>query len=200
MACGLNAPIPVPESYTPDASALHYLDYTQSKYDAEHRRRTELPRLPLIIVRPTIVVGHTTMGCEASGSIYWVFRLARALRAFPCRLDQKIDVIPVDYCAQAIHHLWSKPTLKHSTYQIASATDRSCTFAEIDKAIALGIGELPMQDYQQAEFEVFVAMQLAFNTLLGPCNKRIVLKAIRSYGYFAAQEVLFSDQMKCDYK
>jgi nucleoside-diphosphate-sugar epimerase len=82
MSCGRNAPRPVSEDY-PGDDVEHYLDYTASKYEAEQRLRTELPELPLVVARPSIVVSHTELGCAASGSIYWVFRLARALQAFP---------------------------------------------------------------------------------------------------------------------
>jgi nucleoside-diphosphate-sugar epimerase len=193
MACGLDAPIPVPEDYKPSDDTAHYLDYTQSKFEAERRLRDELPDFPTVVVRPTIVVGHTQLGCAASGSIYWVFRLARALQAFPCRLDQKIDVIPVDYCAQALHHLLLKPALNHRNYHISAGAENACTFGEIDAAIAAAIGEEPMHHYKQTSYEKFVEMQDQFRTRIGPCNKRIVLKAILSYGYFAAEEVLFSN-------
>jgi nucleoside-diphosphate-sugar epimerase len=193
MACGMDAQTPVEESYIPNDDVSHYLDYTQSKFDSEYRLRTELPLFPTIIVRPTIVVGHTKLGCSASGSIYWVFRLARALEAFPCRLDQKIDVIPVDYCAMAIHHLLFKPFLNFNTYQISAGVDKSCSFGQIDHAISISMNEKPMSNYRQKSFEDFLLMQDNFKNLIGPCNKKIVLKAIRSYGYFAAQEVLFSN-------
>lgn len=191
MACAMDPPHPVHESYCPDADAVHFLDYTQSKFEAEQALKTQLPQLPLVIARPSIVVGHTQLGCAASGSIYWVFRLARALQAFPCTLDQKIDVIPVDYCAQAIACLLFKDTLQHSHYNISASESASCSFAQIDAAIAAALRQKPMRHYQQKDYGEFLAMQNEFKTHIGPCNKRIVLKAIRSYGYFASQEILF---------
>lgn len=193
MSCGRDAPRPVSEDYRPAEDVQHYLDYTASKHEAEQRLQRELPDLPLVIARPSIVVGHTRLGCAASGSIYWVFRLARALQAFPCELDQKIDVIPVDYCAEALQLLLEKPTLKYSTYHISSGQSRSCTFGQIDEAISLGTGQKRMSRYRQTHYENFLKMQDSFKDLIGPCNKRIVLKAIRSYGYFAAEEVLFDN-------
>lgn len=47
--------------------------------------------------------------------------------------------------------------------------------------------------YRQTHYESFLQMQNRFKDLIAPCNKRIVLKAIRSYGYFAAEEVLFDN-------
>jgi hypothetical protein len=35
---------------------------------------------PLIVARPSIVVGHTRLGCRPSASIFWYYRSSR--RAF----------------------------------------------------------------------------------------------------------------------
>jgi len=64
--------------------------------------RDEVPGLPLIVARPSIVVGHSLYGRGVSSSIFWVFRMARLLEKFTCDLDQHIDVVPVDYCAKAL--------------------------------------------------------------------------------------------------
>jgi nucleoside-diphosphate-sugar epimerase len=195
MACGRNAPIPVPEGYDAQEKTDHFLEYTASKYEAEHRLREELPDLPLIVARPSIVVGHTKFGCKPSGSIFWVFRIARALKCFPCELSQRIDVIPADYCAEALHLLLDKPKLQHTTYHITAGTQHSCSFDDIDRAIADAIGQAPMGNhYQPLSVEEISKIQGEFKTLLGPCNRRIVLRAIRTYGEFAKMEMLFDNQ------
>lgn len=195
MACGRQAPVPVPEGYDAGEETEHFLEYTASKYEAEHRMREELPDLPLIVARPSIVVGHSRLGCAPSGSIFWVFRIARALQCFPCGLDQKIDVIPVDYCAEALQLLLEKPTLQHTAYHITAGEKRSCSFGEIDIAIANATGQTPMtKTYKALPFEEIAKMQGQFKELLGPCNRRIVLRAIRAYGDFAAMEMLFDNQ------
>lgn len=195
MACGRQAPIPVPEGYDAGEETEHFLEYTASKYEAEHRLRAELPDLPLVVARPSIVVGHTRLGCRPSGSIFWVFRIARALQAFPCELDQRIDVIPVDYCTEALQLLLDKPTLQHSIYHITAGAQRSCSFREIDAAIAQATGQTPMAEtYRALPVNEIAKMQDRFKELLGPCNRRIVLRAIRTYGDFASMEMLFDNQ------
>lgn len=194
MACGNQAPIPVPEGYDAGEATDHFLQYTESKYEAERRLRAELPELPLVVARPSIVVGHTKLGCRPSGSIFWVFRLARALECFPCELEQKIDVIPVDYCAEALHLLLEKPKLGFDSYHLTAGEQRSCSFGEIDAAIAAATGQAPMANYQAKPFEEIVPMQDQFKSLLGPCNRRIVLRAIRAYGNFAALGMMFDNQ------
>lgn len=195
MACGRQAPIPVQEGYDAGPDTEHFLQYTESKYEAERRLRQELPQLPLVVVRPSIVVGHTRLGCSPSGSIFWVFRIARALKSFPCGLDQRIDVVPVDYCAEALQLLLEKPELQHAEYHIAAGQERSNSFAEIDAAISAATGQTPMTDiYRQLPVEDIAKMQDRFKELLGPCNRRIVLRAIRAYGDFAAMEMMFDNQ------
>ena len=194
MACGAEAPSPVPEGYDDGPETQHFLEYTASKYEIEKRIRETYPDFPLVVVRPSIVVGHTQLGCQASGSIFWVFRIARALRCFPCDLDQKIDVIPVDYCAQALHALLDKPVLKFNSYHISAGERGSCSFGDIDAAIAQGLGEEPMYDYQTKSVDEIALMRHQFRELLGPCNNRIVLRAIRAYGNFSALGLLFDNK------
>jgi nucleoside-diphosphate-sugar epimerase len=194
MACGLDSPNPVPEGYNRGKHTQHFLEYTHSKYEVEQRLKEELPDLPLVIARPSIVVGHTKLGCKPSGSIFWVFRMALALKAFPCALDQKIDVVPVDYCADALYLLLTKPKLKYDSYHISAGGKYSSSFAEIDKAIAEATGLPPLTNYQQKSYEQILLMKDQFKTLLGECNRRIVAKAIKTYGNFSTLELAFDNQ------
>lgn len=198
MSAGMQAPDFVPEGYDAGADTEHFLEYTASKYAAELRIRRELPDFPLIVVRPSIVVGHTRLGCSVSGSIYWVFRTARALQTFPCELDQKIDVIPVDYCAEALHRLLEKPTLKYNVYHISASREQSCSFREIDQSIAETVHIKPMANYVCRPFEQIAEMKGLFREILGPCNVRAILNAIHSYGNFSKLGMLFDNRRLLD--
>ena len=194
MSCGKRAPNPVPEGYDGGENTKHFLEYTASKYEAERLLRQEMPDLPLVVARPSIVVGHTRLGCTPSGSIYWVFRIGRALKCFPCELDQRIDVVPVDYCAKALHLLLDKPHLAHDSYHISSGRARASTFGEVAASAAKAMGIAPMRDYRRKPFGEIVKMQKQFENLLGHCNKRIVLRAIRAYGEFSELGLLFENR------
>jgi len=198
MACGINSPNPVPEGYDGGPSTEHFLEYTHSKYEVEKRLKEEIPGLPLVIARPSIVVGHTKLGCKPSGSIFWVFRIALALKAFPCSLDQRIDVIPVDYCADALYLLLTKPVLKYNSYHISAGKNFSSSFAEIDASIAEATGKPPIQGYQQKSYSQITQMRSQYKTLLGDCNPRIVNKAIKTYGSFSTLELAFDNSRLID--
>jgi nucleoside-diphosphate-sugar epimerase len=194
MSCGPEAPKVVAEGFEPAENAVQLVPYTASKLQGEQRLRSELPSLPLVIVRPSIVVGHTRLGCRPSPSIFWVFRMARALRRFLCPADSRIDIVPVDYCAGAILRLLEAPRLACGSYHISSGTDRSCTFRQIDKAIAEALGEPPTDDYRQVDYETLQSEQHRFDELFGPCIKPIMLRAIRLYGEFASLDMVFDNR------
>ena len=193
MACGVNPPNPVPDGFEVDESTVHFLEYTHSKHEAERRLKSELPQLPLIVARPSIVVGHTTLGCKPSGSIYWVFRIALALKCFPCSLEQKIDVIPVDYCADALYLLLTKTNLQHDSYHISAGKKCASSFAEIDESIAKAMGRKKITGYEQKDYGEILQMRDQFTHLLGPCNQRIVAKAIKTYGTFSKLGLFFDN-------
>lgn len=194
MSCGPEKGMVVPEDYKPKGKVHHFVKYTASKAEIEAKIRKELPNLPFVAARPSIVVGHTKLGCKPSGSIFWVFRMALLLRQFTCSLQDKIDVIPVDYCADALVTIIEKETLPYDFYHISAGTDASTSFAEIDQAIAKAQG-IPAvgDDYKQVSFEEIAERAHEFSTLFGHCNKRLMLKAIRLYGEFAALNVLFEN-------
>lgn len=193
MACGMQAASPVREDYVPGANVQHLVDYTASKLECERRLRAELPALPLVVARPSIIVGHSRLGCKPSPSIFWVFRFGTMLRNFTCGYDQQIDVVPADYCADAILALLHKPQLAHSQYHISAGPLRSSTFGELDHALAAISGSSHQGAYRQVDFATLAAMQDRFETLFGAGNERMLLRAIRLYGEFAALGMTFEN-------
>lgn len=199
MCCGPDRPSPVRESWEFPPSDEQLVDYTASKAEIERRMREELPSLPLVVARPSIVVGHSRLGCQASGSIFWVFRMGFALESFTCDLDEQIDVIPVDYCAQALVALALKPSLEHSLYHISAGNEAACTFGEIDRAFAHAQGEEPVGErYRKVSAENLRELANNFEARIGKANPRLVLRALRLYSGFADLNYLFDNQRLLD--
>lgn len=194
MVCGINAPKLVAEDYVPENLPVDLVEYTVSKRAAEAALRRDFPQLPLVIARPSIVVGHTRLGCAPSGSIFWVFRLALGLGVFPCEFDTQIDVVPVDYVADALLLLAQKPELAHDQYHITSGEAGACSFREIDAAMATALGRPPRTDYQMLLYEKIALLQRDFEKRIGPCNRRVMLRAIETYGKFSALGLLFENR------
>jgi nucleoside-diphosphate-sugar epimerase len=69
MCCGILANQTVSENYRAPENAEHAVPYTKSKIAIEERLMNELPHLPLVIARPSIVMGHTKFGCTPNPSL-----------------------------------------------------------------------------------------------------------------------------------
>ncbi|QVM93835.1 cationic peptide resistance protein CprA [Pseudomonas entomophila] len=194
MCCGPERESPISESWDFPEAEQQLVDYTASKAEIERRMREQLPNLPLVVARPSIVVGHRSLGCQASGSIFWVFRMGFALESFTCGLDEQIDVIPVDYCAEALIGLALKPQLSHDLYHISAGHGSACTFAEIDEAFALANGAKPVGErYRKVDVDDLKSLASSFETRIGPANPRLVLRALRLYSGFADLNYLFDN-------
>ncbi|MFI8415875.1 SDR family oxidoreductase [Serratia sp. NPDC078593] len=195
MSCAPEPGTLVAESGEFEQDAEHLVEYTRSKSTIEQLMRQQLPQLPLIIARPSIVVGHTRLGCQPSSSIFWVFSMALMLRKFMCSLQDNIDVIPVDYCADALVMLLHGDALENDVYHISAGEESSVSFADIDCAMADALDTAPVGDhYAQVSYDALVKMRRQLKDIFGPCNERLMLKAMRLYGSFAMLNVRFSNE------
>jgi thioester reductase-like protein len=102
--------------------------YEQSKFEAEQIVSRWRARLPITVLRPSIIVGERDSGWTASFNvIYWPLRaFARgAYVALPARRDAPVDVVPVDYVADAIFALSQAPEAEGTTYHLTAGTTAS---------------------------------------------------------------------------
>lgn len=194
MSCTPEPDSLVAESELVSSREQHIVEYTWSKATIEQMMTERLPKLPLIIARPSIVVGHSNQGCLPSASIFWVFRMALTLGKFTCQMQDRIDVIPVDYCADALVLLLSAEGVLNEIFHISAGTDRSVTFAEIDEAMAKASGTPALGDnYQKVSYKQLSESRKQFKALFGPCNERIMLRAMNLYGHFSELNVVFDN-------
>lgn len=190
---------PEPDSLVAESAAFreraeHLVEYTHSKSTIEQLMQQQCPALPLVIARPSIVVGHTHHGCQPSSSIFWVFSMGLMLQKFMCSMEDRIDVIPVDYCASALLMLLHSPLAQGEVVHISAGEENSVRFADIDSAMATALEQAPVGDrYAQVSYETLVKMRRELKGIFGPCNERLMLKAMRLYGAFATLNVRFSN-------
>jgi nucleoside-diphosphate-sugar epimerase len=194
MICGATPPPIVYEDNYPSAQVKHLVGYTGSKAAAETLLRRELVGAPLVFARPSIIIGHTQLGCKPSGSIFWGVRMADALGVVTCNLDAHVDVVPVDYVARALLRLMDARTLAQTTYHISAGRNGSSSFREIGQAFARARGQTKAEDYRQVSYQAVAARQGEFAQLLGPGNQRTMLAAARLYGAFAGLNTTFDNR------
>jgi thioester reductase-like protein len=106
--------------------------YEQSKFEAEQLVRSH-PDLPFTILRPSIVVGDRNSGWTAAFNVlYWPLRaLARGIfPAVPASPSAPVDVVSIDYVADAIHELCERAGEDGQTYHLTAGPQAS-TMGEI---------------------------------------------------------------------
>ena len=115
-----------------DMGQRFHNSYEQSKFEAEQLVRAHTD-LPYTIMRPSIVVGDRRSGwTSAFNVLYWPLRaFSRGLfEKIPAVESAPVDVVSIDYVADAIHELCECPLATGETYHLTAGAKAS-TIAEI---------------------------------------------------------------------
>lgn len=116
-----------------DAGQAFRNAYEQSKFEAESLVRSRMDRLPIQVFRPSIVVGERDTGwTPAFNVIYWPMRAFSrgAYTALPARRVSPVDVVSIDFVADAIFALASADDGEGETFALA-AGPRASTVGEL---------------------------------------------------------------------
>jgi nucleoside-diphosphate-sugar epimerase/glutathionylspermidine synthase len=184
--CGADPPSLVHEDDYPAPAVRHLLEYTRSKAECEQLLASSVPELPLVIARPSVVVGHTRLGCGPSASIFWYYRTVDLLRRVPAPLDARKDVVPVDYVAGALLHLLFHEPLRWRRYHISAGESASVTWREMAGVFARFHGERPENPYERADFSRLVRERGRLRQLLGPGDEELLLRALEPFFLLSA--------------
>lgn len=191
MICGDSPNRTIHEDDFP-ADTQHFVPYTESKAEVESLLSEALGKVSLVVVRPSIVVGHSRLGCKPSTSIFWVFRMLYQAWRSPFPLNFKIDVLPADYVAKAIAFIGLKEKLAYSRYHIAAGSEYSSTFGEIMNTFMIANKE-NLTSPLEVTIEHYRENRSQFNEWFGPGNSRMMLRAINLYYNFANLNVTFDN-------
>jgi nucleoside-diphosphate-sugar epimerase len=97
--------------------------------------RVLLPDTPKMIFRPSIVLGDSRHAETTQFDMVKAFVFLAGLPVLPFRPNDKIDIVNVDFVADAIAALHLKDQPKFDTYHLSSGTS-SQTFRELTTALA----------------------------------------------------------------
>jgi thioester reductase-like protein len=99
--------------------------YERSKFEAERLVRAFSRTLPVQIFRPSIVVGEQSTGWTASFNVLYTPLKAFVrgkLPALPARRSAPVDVVPVDYVADAVFELSRDRIDRCRTYNLVAGS------------------------------------------------------------------------------
>jgi thioester reductase-like protein len=112
-----------------------YDPYARTKKFCEHMVRELLPDVPITIFRPSTVLGDSRYADTTQFDMVKAFVFLAGLKALPFRPTDKIDIVNVDFVAEAIATLHQKAEPNYDTYHLSSGTG-SQTFRELTVALA----------------------------------------------------------------
>jgi nucleoside-diphosphate-sugar epimerase len=184
--CGAMPPRVVHEDDYPRPDVRHLVEYTSSKAECEMLLERTAPELPLVVARPSVVVGHTRLGCRPSASIFWYYRAVDLLRRVPAPLDTPKDIVPVDYAADALLLLLLKPELRHRRYHVSAGEAGGVSWQEMAAGFARCYGERPQAPYRVVDFPTLVRERGRLRELLGPGDEERLLQALEPLFRFSA--------------
>ncbi len=112
-----------------------YDPYARTKKFCEHMIRELLRDVPRTIFRPSIVLGDSRHAETTQFDMVRAFVFLASLPVLPFRASDRVDIVPVNYVADAVVALHQKPRPDHDIYHLSSGTE-SQTYRELTKALA----------------------------------------------------------------
>jgi thioester reductase-like protein len=125
----------VTEDKSIDWERSDYDPYARTKKFCEHMIRQLLPEVPITIFRPSIVLGDSRRAETTQFDMVKAFVFLAGLRVLPFRSRDRIDIVNVDFVADAIATLHQKDSPQFDIYHLSSGR-ASQTFRELTTALA----------------------------------------------------------------
>jgi thioester reductase-like protein len=162
--------------------------YEQSKFEAECLIARSHWRLPITIFRPSIIVGERESGWTSSFNVlYWPLRMfARgAYFALPARGEVPVDVVPVDYVADAIFELSQAPEAQGAIFHLTAGANVS-TVAELVE-LATRFFRRPAPHLLEPALYSRAVHPLLLRSAADERSRRALLRSEIFFPYFAMQ-------------
>jgi long-chain acyl-CoA synthetase len=108
--------------------------YEQTKYEGERLVRAASSELPVAIVRPAMIVGDSRTGdIKTFNTFYTPLRLLLSgqVRVIPASRRLRVNIVPVDYVADAIVRLAFEPAAAGLTFHLTTPTGQLPTAEEV---------------------------------------------------------------------
>ncbi len=168
--------------------------YEQSKFDAECMIARSRGRLPITIFRPSIIVGERDSGWTCSFNVlYWPLRaFARgAYFALPARGDAPVDVVPVDYVADAVFSLSQSPEAVGQRFHLTAGVNVSSVSELVE--LATVFFKRPAPHLLEPSLYHRVVHPLLLRSTSNEHSRRALMRSEVFFPYFAMQ-VGFDDR------
>ncbi|UCD64667.1 MAG: SDR family oxidoreductase [Candidatus Zixiibacteriota bacterium] len=170
--------------------------YDQTKWEAERYIRSAMSWLPVTVFRPSVIVGDSNTGCTSAFNVlYTPLRLIchGQIDTLPAEPEVRLDVVPSDYVADAIHHIFiRKGKCSGRTFHITAGGDKSLTIGQIiDGTLNLAAKYYPRSCANGVRFVAPSLFDAAFGGG-GNGNNRI-FRMIKVFEPYMTRQMIFDD-------
>ncbi len=126
-----------------DEGQEHSNTYERSKMEAEKLVRESMRDLPVAVLRPSIVICDSRTGRASNfNGFYRAMRMYSLglLTAVPGNPSSTMDLVPVDYVAEAVYSISKNPASLGRCYHLTAGLDNAPTLGEIAGLASLHFG------------------------------------------------------------
>src|SRR5580765_2720151 len=120
----------VSEDSSIDWNRSDYDPYARTKKFCEHMVRELLPEVQRTVFRPSIVLGDSRCAETTQFDMVRAFVFLAGLPVLPLRSKDRVDIVNVDFVADAIATLHAKERTEFDTYHLSSGRE-SQTFRQL---------------------------------------------------------------------
>ena len=168
--------------------------YEQSKFEAEQIVRGQTDRLPVQIVRPSIVVGERRSGWTGSFNVLYAplkaFVRGR-LAALPAERDAPVDVVPVDYVADAIFELSATDDARDNrTYHLVAGREATT----VGRLVGLAAERVGRRAPRLLRPRLYRGLMHPVLVRTGPGRRRRALRQMEVFFPYFAARVRYGDE------
>ena len=130
----------VTEDNAIDWDRSDYDPYARTKKFCEHMLRQLLPDVPKTIFRPSIVLGDSRRAETTQFDMVRAFVFLAGLPTLPLRSKDRVDIVNVDFVADAVATLHVKEQTQFDTYHLSSGRE-SQTYKQLTASLAAAQGK-----------------------------------------------------------
>jgi long-chain acyl-CoA synthetase len=161
--------------------------YEQSKFEAEQLVRSYANQLPIQVFRPSIIVGEHSSGWTMSFNVLYspLKAFSRgALPAIPAEPDAPVDVVPVDYVADAVFEAANRPAETGAeTYHLVAGPSATT----VGKLVNLSARHLGRTEPKLIPPRAYSLMHPVLKRMVGGRRRRAIEQMKVFFPYFSAR-------------
>jgi nucleoside-diphosphate-sugar epimerase len=165
----------------------HFNEYTRSKAVAEALLRDS--GLPVLVLRPTIVLGADLSDPDFAKQILWCVPLTRCFRGLPIDPAARLDIVDVGFVADATLELLRRPGRRWDCYHLSAGPATATTVGQLGTVVdrlyrrKRPVELIPAEAWNFARHREFVRTPL----------QRRVFRSLRHYLPFFNMDVVYDD-------